>query len=101
MEKQRNWFRTDVEFESSFKYWFALMWQNHYIQLFLIVLPIFILELINVNWIYGSIAEACYEGAVSGAMAVMGSFIAPVILGVIIYKGFYQYYQDQKKGLTR
>lgn len=38
-DKHYTWFNTgNTEYDPSFKWWFALMWQNGYIQIFIIAL---------------------------------------------------------------
>ena len=51
-KKQSSWFRTDenIKFENSFKFWFALMWQELNIQLFAVFFPLLILQIINIGW---------------------------------------------------
>jgi hypothetical protein len=99
--KQKSWFHTDVPFENSFKFWFALMWQNKYIQLFTIGLIITIIELINFNKCINSVPGNWSEdGALGGLMTAMAWLIGPSIVFIISYKGFYQYWNNIKKGLS-
>lgn len=66
--------------------WFALMWQNHYIQLFVIAL--------------GSlIAMFCTHFDDNSKYVIM--VIPVMICSLIGYKAFYQFWDDQKKGISR
>lgn len=84
MKKQESWFKTEVDFENSFKFWFALQWQNSYIQLFVLALAFLI-------------GSACsLEGGQLWFCAIPASTMA-----VIGYKGFWQFFNDRKHGRTR
>jgi len=61
--------------------WFALMWQNGYIQLFILALG-FIIGLL-----------------ITGPQLV--ALLPLAICGIISYKGFYQFWDDLKKGTSR
>ncbi len=61
--------------------WFALMWQNFYIQLVIIAIG-FIIGLL-----------------VTGA--ILWSLLPLAICGVVTYKGFYQFWNDMKNGTSR
>lgn len=39
---QTSWWKTEVDYEPGFKFWFALMWQNWYIQIVLINIALLI-----------------------------------------------------------
>lgn len=85
--KQRSWFKTDVDFENSFKYWFALQWQNWYIQSFVGILALFIFMLTPYAELEG------WEKLLS---------LIPLSACVTIaYKGFYQFFNDMKNGTSR
>ena len=101
---QKSWFRTeeDLNFEDSFKFWFALMWQNKYIQLAVVGLVATTLELINL----GSLLDTCRENAYQdgfwgGLFSYMGMLIMPAMLTLVSYKGLWQYWDDMKKGRSR
>lgn len=82
--KQTSWFTTQVDFENSFKFWFALQWQNFYIQAFIIGLAFGIYMAIDLT----------------GAELWMLT-IPAAIMGFIGYKGFYQFFIDTKNGTSR
>lgn len=103
MKKQESWFRTDneIQFENSFKFWFALQWQNRYIQLFVMFFALQIAELVGLN----DIVEALYVAYDDGIGT--GLFVTPFVLlplaGMLIigYKGFWQFWNDIKHGTSR
>lgn len=101
-KKQISWFKTDVDFENSFRYWFALQWQNKYIQLFTIGFIGLILELLNFGWVIDTVSENFASGGNFGGVAtIIGLSIPLLVAGTIAYKGFWQYFQDMKKGISR
>lgn len=77
--EQSSWWKTTVDFEPSFKFWFALMWQNWYILTFVIGV------LLVIAWAFGWYDANWYVGLVGGLITVA--------TGV---GGFYMTYQDQK-----
>lgn len=101
-KKQTRWFRTDVDFENSFKFWFALQWQNKYLQIFAITFIATIIELCRFDFIQETVAENwADEGKLGAIFAICGFSIPPVICMVIAYKAFYQYFNDLKHGRSR
>lgn len=100
-KKQTSWFSTDVDFENSFKFWFALMWQNKYIQLFFVGLVPTILELCNITWVSNTISDNFADGVAGGIMTILGLLTPIAITSVIVYKGFYQFWKDIKSGTSR
>jgi len=99
--KQTRWFKTDVDFEKSFKFWFALQWQNWYIQIFAVAFPILIYQLINYADSLGSIFEAWSESIGAGLMVTAGLLLPLAVSSIISYKGFYQYWKDLSVGKSR
>lgn len=102
--KQSSWFRTDkdIKFENSFKFWFALMWQNHYIQLFVLVFGFTIVELFKIKELKDIILDNYYDEGALGATFASAALAIPLIVSLVIaYKGFYQYFNDQKLGKSR
>lgn len=81
---QDSWFRTTTPFEASFKYWFALMWQNGYILLFLLSLAFFAGMLYDLQGIQK-----------------LWSLVPGLAMIAISYLGFWQYYQDMKNNTSR
>lgn len=104
IKKQSSWFKTDkdINFENSFKFWFALMWQNHYIQIFTVVFIATLVEIFNFNTLV-EIVQDNYndEGGLGATFAVLGLIIPPIVCMVIAYKGFWQYFNDLKHGRSR
>jgi len=100
-KKQERWFRTDVNFENSFKFWFALQWQNAYLQLFVVAVTLLILQICYSATCLGWLFEAWAEGIGSGLMVTMGSLIPLAMTSIIAYKAFWQYFNDLKHGTSR
>lgn len=99
--EQNSWFRTETDFEPGFKFWFALMWQNNYIQLFVLFFGLFIVELCSLTWVASAVAEAWSEGIGAGIMVSLGSMIPLAGTLFIAMKGFLQFYNDIKNHTTR
>ena len=99
--KQTSWFSTEVDFENSFKFWFALMWQNKYIQLFFVGLIPMILEVCNLKWVTDTVRDNFEDGVAGGIMTIVGLLTPAAIAAVIAYKGFYQFWNDIKSGTSR
>lgn len=99
--KQKSWFHTDVDFENSFKFWFALQWQNKFLPIFLVTFIATIVELCKLGDIIDAIKNNFDDGVAGGIFTIMGSIIPPAISIIIAYKGFYQYFNDLKNGTSR
>ena len=98
-KKQKSWFRTDdnIDFENSFKFWFALQWQNKYIQLFTVGFILLILELINFGWVVDVVNENFEVGGNFGGIAtILGLSIPLLVTEVIAYLGFFKFWKDLK-----
>lgn len=74
--------------DHSFKMWFKIMWQNHYIQTFIAAL---ILAIMFVTF---------YDDEFNFGFFV-GLSVPVSIMATIAYKGFYQFWNDLKKGQSR
>ncbi len=101
---QKSWFKTeeDLNFEDSFKFWFALMWQNKYIQLATLGLVVTIIELFNIGDLIDTFYENLYiDGFWGGLFSFVGILIIPAMLTLVSYKGLWQYWDDMKKGRSR
>lgn len=68
------------------RHWFALMWQNSYIQLFIFGLA-------------AIVGVLCLTFDNASIYIVL--FIPIIMCLVIGYKGFYQFWEDMKKGTSR
>lgn len=81
--------------------WFALQWQDKNILYFLPFITLLTLQLINLETVWGWLIEAYNDSTMTGI------FVTPFMLlplaGVLIiaYKGFYQFWDDMKKGTSR
>lgn len=102
--KQTSWFKTDkdIEFENSFKFWFALQWQSKYMAIFLLTFTLTIIELFKINSVI-DIVDSNYidERWLGASFAIAGFSIPPIVTIVVIYKGFWQYFNDLKNGISR
>ena len=94
--KQNSWFKTEVDYDPSFKFWFALMWQNSYIQIFMVAFPLFIVELLSLEWVAYQVEDAFDNGIGVGIMVSAGCFIVPGIVTAVSYLGFYKFYKEIK-----
>lgn len=104
IKKQKSWFRTDKEinFENSFKFWFALMWQNKYIHIFLVAFVLTIIGICKFDFIQETVSENFSdEGKLGAIFAICGFSIPPIICIVIAYKAFWQYFNDLKNNTSR
>ena len=69
--------------DHSFKNWFKIMWANSYIQLFLVAVVILFI-------------------VIFGLPDQLWVLTFPItMMGVIIYKGFYQFWKDLINGRSR
>lgn len=98
---QKGWFRTDVDFERSFKFWFALQWQNKYIQIFAVSFSILVYQFCTFGSQAGYFAEAWNDGVAEGLMVSMGLLLPLIVSSVVAYKGFWQYFDDLSKKRSR
>jgi len=101
IKKQTSWFKTDVGFENSFKFWFALNWKNKNIQVFPIGFTLLILQFCYFDTLMGWVAEAWYDDKFGGIMGIMGMLLPIAMTFVVVYKGFYQHFNDLKHGRRR
>lgn len=86
----------------SFKNWFKIMWQNTYIQLFIVGFGVTVYELCIFNQVIDCVNENFDAGGTFGGIAtIIGVCICPIMAIVIAYKGFYQYWKDLKNGISR
>jgi hypothetical protein len=100
--KQTSWFRTQVDFENSFKWWFALQWQNKFMPIFIVTFTATIIELFNLTWISDTVSENFTDESYMGAsFAIAGLVLPPLITLIIAYKGFWQFFNDLKHGKSR
>lgn len=90
MENQDNKKKDYLDGDHSAKNWFKIMWSNTYIQLFVLGLAFFIGVLLN----YDS-----FEGQMWGFWVMLA--IPFLVMVVIAYKGFYQFWNDLKNGQSR
>lgn len=85
----------------TFKNWFKIMWGNSYIQIFGVALIAVIIQLLKLDsMIYVVIENFSYSNS-GGLMTLVAMFLPTILLMVIIYKGFYQFWNDLKTGNSR
>lgn len=104
IKKQSSWFKTDkdINFENSFKFWFALQWQNKYLQIFAVTFIATIIELCRFGWVVDTIADNYSDGGWLGATFTIAGLLIPItVSAVIAYKGFWQYFNDLKNNTSR
>lgn len=99
--RQKRWFRTDVNFERSFKFWFALQWQNKYIQIFVVSFTILMYQLCTLGDQIGYFKDAWSDNVAVGLMVSMGILLPLIVSSAVAYKGFWQYFDDLSKGKSR
>jgi inner membrane protein involved in colicin E2 resistance len=75
----------DPEYKT-FMDWFRLMNKNHYIHIFLLAVVFFVVILLNFEPTWGF----CVAIAIPSLMMI-----------VIAYKGFYQFWKDMQNGRSR
>lgn len=84
--------------DHSAKNWFKIMWQNSYIQLFAVFLTMFVFQILNLDWC-AEVWLDCYTDGWIGTIAASIGMLIPISGSIIIgYKGFYQFWEDLKKG---
>jgi len=88
--------------DQSFKNWFKIMWKNKYILLFLVALTGFVFELIYFKDVIAMVTDAANaDGVGFGILAGFGLSLPALMMIVIGYKGFYQFWNDLKNGTSR
>lgn len=101
IKKQESWFHTEVDFENSFKWWFALQWQNKYIQIFIAFFTLLVLQLINFKTVWGWLMESYNQSTGTGIFVTPFMFLPLAGTLIVAYKGFYQFFNDLKNGRSR
>ena len=98
---QKSWFKTEVDFENSFKWWFALQWQNNYIQLFIVFLGLLLFQLYHIKEAWNMLMDVYREGTGIGIFVTLFMFLPIAGVSIIAYKGFWQFYNDKKNKTSR
>jgi hypothetical protein len=97
MEKKRDY----LDGDHSFKNWFRIMWKNSFIFLFLVGLGGMITQLVLWNDMIEMIRENFAFETFGGIMTIIAMLIPPAMVGIIAYKGFWQFWNDLKNGRSR
>ena len=100
-KKQKRWLKTDVDFENSFKYWFALNWQNKNIQFFVLFFTMLTLQIVNFKTVWGWLIESFEDSLGVGLFVTPFMFIPIIGTFLLVYKGFWQHFNDIKNGTSR
>lgn len=82
--------------EKNFRNWVKIMWQNRYIQLFLVGLILAILELFNID-LGISLWQAVYGDLFGQIMTILGISIPWLMMLSIGYFGFYKFWKELTK----
>jgi len=94
--------RDSLNGDHSFKNWFKIMWKNGYIFIFLVGLVGTILEIVNFGWVKETIeGVASMDGVFLGIFTGLGLSVPPLMLGIVVWKGFIQFWNDLKNGRSR
>lgn len=82
--------------EKNFRNWVKIMWQNRYIQLFLVGLVLALLELFNIE-LGISLWQAVYGDLFGQIMTILGISIPWLMMLSIGYFGFYKFWKELTK----
>lgn len=77
------------------------MWENKYIQIFIVSFTLLIVQLFNLDWCAESWLQAKDDGIMATIMVSMGLLLPLSVTITIVYKGFYQFWDDLKNGSNR
>ena len=80
----------------SFKDWFKIMWQNSYIQIFAVAIVAIIFQIVNMDVMIEIIVENFSYSFIGGIMATIAILIPILVATVVVYKGFYQFWNELK-----
>jgi len=98
MENKKDYLNGD----HSFKKWFSIMWKNKYILLFLIAFTGFVFELIYFKDVITMVTDAVgSDGIGFGILAGFALSLPTLMMAIIGYKGFYQFWNDLKNVRSR
>lgn len=87
--------------DHSFRNWFKIMWSNKYIFIFLVALTAIIFEFIYLDDVIFMIKDNFFYSNVGGVASIILFSLPWIIISVVSYKGFYQFWKDLKNGRTR
>ena len=92
----------EKDFDNSFKNWFKLMWSNWYLPIFIVTFGFLVYEICTFDNVVTTITDNFDEsGTMGGIFTIIGVSLPLVISSVIGYKGFYQFWNDLKNGISR
>lgn len=87
--------------DHSFKNWFKIMWKNGYIFLFFVGLGGMIAQLVLWNDMIDMIQDNFAYSTFGGIATIVAMLIPAAITGLIVGKGFIQFWNDLKNGRSR
>ncbi|MEK6829556.1 MAG: hypothetical protein AABY15_05550 [Nanoarchaeota archaeon] len=87
--------------DHSFKNWFKIMWKNGYIFIFLVALAGIITQFVKWDDMMEMVYDNFYYSNFGGIMCIIAMLIPWAIIGIVSYKGFYQFWNDLKNGRSR
>ena len=87
--------------DHSFKNWFRIMWKNGYIFIFLIGFVSIITQFVKWNDMMDMIHENFDYSTFGGIACIVAILIPWAMVGIIAYKGFWQFWNDLKSGKSR
>lgn len=93
--------RDFLDGDHSFKKWFQIMFKNGYIFIFLVALSGMIAQIILWNEMIDMIRENFSYSTFGGIAATFAMLIPSLMMFIVSYKGFYQFWNDLKKGNSR
>lgn len=85
------------QFDNSFKNFFKIMWQNTFIQIFLVAFGITVYELITIGSVIDHFKN---DTGVDFWMNFLGYGLAPTVASIVAYKTM-QFWNDLKNGRSR
>lgn len=87
--------------DHSFSNWFRIMWKNRYVQIFAFALIILLIQIFNLGWCITQLADAYFRGFFEFLFLLIAMLLPTAICAIVAFKGFYQFWNDLKKGTRR
>lgn len=98
MKEKRDFLNGD----HSFRNWFRIMAiKNSYFWLFLVGLGAMIAQIVLWKDMMEMIRENFAYETFGGILTIIAMLIPPAMVGIIAYKGFWQFWNDLKNGRSR
>ena len=87
--------------DHSLKNWFKFAWGNGYIILFMVNLALLITEIVLIDYVINLISETIESNIFGGLGLILVSLVPLSSCFTLVYKGFYQHWNDLKNGRSR